>query len=330
VERGDLLEEVTESGRIAAEVEVDLKSKVSGEVVEVAVDEGEPVHKGQVLLRIDRMQYERDLDLTRVDLRRAELQLETADAERRRKEAALAAGGISSLEYDLAVRERDQAAIAVERGRIEVAIAADRLAWTEVRSPIDGTVIRRNIDPGEIVTAGVSALMDGEPQLTVAQLERLEMELNLNQVDVAKVTSDMEAVIELDAFPGVEVPGRVAMIAASGHRDDERGVDVFTVRVEVDATKTEVAIKPGMTADVRIRVASTPDVLKVPVETVFEDDGRMYLHVVRGEGSDRHKEKVEVTTGRRSQTEIEISSGLSDGDHIYAQAEVKDLRLEFD
>lgn len=330
VERGELREEVTESGRIAAQVEVDLKSKVSGEVIEVAVDEGEPVHKGQILLRIERTEYERDLELARVDRRRAELHLETAEVERRRKEAALAAGGISSLEYDLAAREKDQAQIAVDRSHIEVAIAADRLAWTNVSSPIEGTVIRRNIDPGEVVTAGVSALMDGEPQLTVAQLDRLEMELDLNQVDVAKVRPDMEAVVELDAFPGVEVPGRVSTIAASGHRDEERGVDVFTVRVEVDPTQAEVAIKPGMTADVRIRVAVTPNVLKVPVETVFEDEGKMYLHVVRGEGDALTKEKVEVTTGRKSQTEVEITSGLADGDQIYAQAEVKDLRLEFD
>ncbi len=330
VERGELLEEVTESGRIAAQVEVDLKSKVSGEVIEVAVDEGQNVTKGQVLLRIDRQEYQRDLDLTRVQKRQAELSLATADVERRRKEAAHASGGISSLELDLAIREWEQAKLSVERAEIEVGMASDRLAWTEVTSPIDGTIIRREIDPGEVVTAGMSAMVNGVAQLTVAQLDKLEMELDLNQVDVAKVTPGLLATVELDAWPGVDVPGVVATIAASGHRDEERGVDVFTVRVEIDPKAADVVIKPGMTATVKIRVSATPDVLKVPVETVFEDDGKMYIYVIRGDGSDRTKERVEVTVGRRSQTELEIKTGLSDGDSYYAQADIKDMSLEFD
>src|SRR5262249_26012321 len=101
-------------------------------------------------------------------------------------------------------------------------------------------------------------------------------------------------------------------------------------KVEVDPSKSKVEIKPGMTAEVRIRIGDYPNVLKLPAETVFEDDGKTYVWRVVGDGKAQHKEKVEVTIGRRSDHEVEVTNGLAEGDKFYARAEVADLSAKID
>jgi membrane fusion protein, macrolide-specific efflux system len=325
VHRGDLVDEVSESGKIAPAFEVDIKSKVSGEILAVHVEEGQAVHKGDPLYEIIDTDYTRDVALAKVSLERAQLQQANAEVERKRKEQALASRGVSEQEYDLAARQVELARVEVDGARVQLAAARDRLAYTEVHSPIDGVVIRRNVEVGEVVTAGFTATVNGEPQLTIAQMDRLLLELDLNQVDVAKVAAGQEARILLDAYPGEEVPGTVTQIAAAGHLDATRGIDVFTVKVEVDPASANVSIKPGMTAEVRIRIGDWPDVVKLPAETVFEQEDRWYVWRITEVEGKKTKEKVEVTIGKRSDREVEVLSGLSEGDEFYAKADVKDL-----
>lgn len=330
VHRGDLIDEVSESGKIAPAFEVDIKSKVSGEILAVHVEEGQEVHKGDLLYEIVETDYAREVALALVSLERARLQEENAEVERRRKELALASRGVSEAEYDLAARQLELAKVEVRGAQVQLAAARDQLAYTKVHSPIDGVVIRRNVEPGEVVTAGFTATVDGEPQLTIAQMDKLLLELDLNQVDVAKVAVGQDARILLDAYPGEEVPGKVTRIAAAGHLDASRGIDVFTVKVEVDPTESDVLIRPGMTAEVRVTIGDWPDVVKLPAETVFEEDGRWYVWRIDEVDGDKTKEKVEVTIGRRSDREVEVLSGLSEGDAFYAKADVKDMSAKID
>ncbi|MEQ1570436.1 MAG: efflux RND transporter periplasmic adaptor subunit [Myxococcota bacterium] len=331
VQRGDLVDEVSESGKIAPAFEVDMKSKVSGEVASVDVAEGQVVHKGDRLYTILDTEYARDVTLAKVAVSKAKLELENAEVERVRREAALKSRGISEAEYDMAARQVELARVGMNSAWVQLQAAQDRLAYCIVGSPIDGVVIRRNVEPGEVVTAGMTATVNGEPQMTVAQMDRLLLELDLNQVDVAKVSVGQAARILLDAYPGEEVTGTVSQIAAAGHLDSARGIDVFTVKVEVDPTQSSVDIKPGMTAEVRIRIGDYPSVVKLPAETVFEEDGKSFVWRVVDDGTGaKKKEKVEVTIGRRSDQEVEVVSGISEGDSFYAAAEVKDLSAQIE
>lgn len=326
VQQGELVDDVSESGKIAPSFEVDIKAKVSGEVAEVHVAEGQAVKKGDLLMTLVDTDYARSLALARVAVREAELQLEAAELDAKRKRAAYDSRGISEAEYDYAVRQVDLAKVQRERTRVQLRTAQDQLDYTRIVSPIDGVVIVRNVEPGELVTAGVSATVNGEAALTIAQIDRLLLELDLNQVDVARVQIGQSARVLLDAYPGVEVPGTVTSLAAAGHLDSTRGVDVFTVKVELDPSQASVQIKPGMTAEVRIRVGAWTDVVKVPAETVFDDEGKSYVYKVDGEA----KAKTEVTVGHRSDREVEITHGLAAGDKIYAQADVKDLSAKIE
>jgi RND family efflux transporter MFP subunit len=330
VEKGDLLDEVSESGKITPAFEVDIKSKVSGEVTEVRVDEGQAVHTGDLLLTVDRTEYEREVAQARVSLKEARMRLVNAQTEEKRNAQALAARGIAEIEYTQAKQQAQLATVEVERAKLNLQQSEEQLSWTQVTSPIDGMVIVRNIEPGEVVTAGVTATVNGEPQLTIAEMDRLLLELDLNQVDVAKVALGQSAKILLDAYPGHDVVGTVTQIAAAAHTDATRGIDVFKVKVEIDPSKSDVAIKPGMTAEVRIQIGDYPGVVKVPVETIFQEEGKSYVYVVKDDAGTPKKEKTEVQVGHRSDREAEITSGLAEGDKIYAQAEVKDLGAKFD
>ena len=330
VERGVLTDEVSESGKITPRFDVDIKSKVSGEVVAVMVDEGQLVHKDDLLYTIDETEYERDVALARIALQQAKLQRENAEVDRVRKEQALASRGISEAEYDIARRDVELQRINESSAGVQLQAARDRLAWCRIVAPMEGVVIARNVEPGEVVTAGMTATVNGTAQLTIAQIDLLLLEIDLNQVDVAKVAVGQSARILLDAFPGQEVPGTVTRIAAAGHTDSARGIDVFTVKVEIDPAMAAVAIKPGMTAEVRIRIGELPDVLKLPSETVFEEDGKSYVYVVNEVDGKKAKEKVEVGVGQRTDAAVEITTGLTEGQEYYAAADVKDLSVKVD
>lgn len=328
VNRGDLVEEVVESGRIAPVYEVDIKSKVSGEVLEVVVDEGDVVEEGAKLLKLEDTDYRRQVRLAEVDVEEARLNLRNAELELERNRQALEARGISQLEYDVAERNVALAKVRLSRTQVNLISAKDQLGYTQIYAPMAGTVIYRNVDPGELITAGLSATVNGEAQLTIARIDKLVMELDLNQVDVAKVALKQKARVLLDAYPGKEVEGHVTRIAAAGHTDASKGIDVFEVRVELDPSTTDVEIKPGMTAEVRILVGEFPDVVKVPTETVFEEEGVHYIYVVKDDPEKpgkKMKEKVAVEIGHRGSREVELSSGVAAGDEIYARADVKDM-----
>jgi RND family efflux transporter MFP subunit len=321
VTRGDIVDDVSESGKITPSFEVEIKAKVSGEVASVHVVEGQAVKKGDLLMTLVDTDYARNLQLSRVSVREAQLQLEAAELDRSRKKAAYESRGISEAEYDAAVRQVELAKVQLQRTRVQLSSSQDQSDYTHITSPIDGVVIVRDVEAGELVTAGVSATASGHAAMKIAQIDRLLLELDLNQVDVARVQIGQSARILLDAYPGVEVQGTVTSLAAAGHLDSTRGVDVFTVKVELDPSQSTVQIKPGMTAEVRIRVGSWEGVVKVPAETVFEEDGKSFVYRVDG----GVKQKTEVSVGHRSDREVEIETGVAEGDKIYAQADVKDM-----
>jgi RND family efflux transporter MFP subunit len=330
VERGDIVDEVSESGKIAPRFDVDIKSKVSGEVEAVHVEEGQAVAKGDALYEIVDTDYQRELSLAEVAVKQAQLNLEGAAVDLARKAMAYESRGVSDAEKDLAERQVELMKVELDSARLQRQGARDRLSYTHITAPIDGVVIVRNVEQGEVVTAGITATVDGEPQLTIAQMDKLLLEIDLNQVDVAKVHAGQTCRIDLDAYPGVEVPGTVTQIAAAGHTDTQRGIDVFTVKVEVDPSKSDVEIKPGMTAEVHIEIGDYTDLVKIPAETVFEEEGKSYVYVVKDEDGKKVKTKTEVTIGHRTDREVEIKSGVAEGDSFYAQADVKDMKAHVD
>ena len=124
------------------------------------------------------------------------------------------------------------------------------------------------------------------------------------------------------------MPGDRRQIAAAGHTDSARGIDVFTVKVEVDPSQAEVEIKPGMTAEVHIAIGDYADLVKLPRRRSSRRTARAASTLVKDEDGKKVKSKTEVTIGHRTDREVEIKSGVAGGRSVLRAGDVKDMKAE--
>lgn len=321
VKRADLAVEVIDTGKIEPRERVDIKSKVAGQVVDVLVDEGQRVKKDQALLRLDTQDYARDAARAGAELAQAQQAHAFAEQALARKRAALADRAVSQADVELAQNDVDMRQASVRIAEVAVSAAKDRLRACEVRSPLDGTVIERGIEPGEVVSPGVQATFEGKPLLTVADLSTLIVRSELNQIDVARVSLGQSVTLTLDALPERKWNAKVTKIAPAAVKAHGRDAEVFPVEATIEraADDANAAIKSGMTADVRILVETRPQVLLVPIEAIVKEEGKSWVKpVALGEGGKTKKkgDKVEVKVGKSNDREMEILEGLKEGDEV--------------
>ena len=329
VKRGDLAIEVIETGKVQPREKVEVKSKVAGQVERVFVEEGQKVKRGQALLRIDSTDFRRDVARTQADVARAQadiLQAKNALAFARlnldRRKKGLEGRGVAQADVDLAdseVRTRVLAQklteVALSSARVALGAAQDRLRYTLLLAPMNGTVIERGIQPGEVVTPGVQATFEGKALLTIADLSTLIVKADLNQIDVAKVKLGQEVSLTLDALPGKTYKASVTKVAPASQIPKGKDVDVFPIEATLERADPE--IKPGMTADVRVHIETKKAVLSLPIEAVVKEAGKTFVtKVVDGEKGEKGKQttdKVEVKVGARNDREVEVTSGVTEG-----------------
>jgi multidrug efflux pump subunit AcrA (membrane-fusion protein) len=178
-----------------------------------------------------------------------------------------------------------------------------------------GSVIQRAVDAGEVVTPGIVATFEGRPLLTIADLSSLLVKVDLNQIDVAKVRIGGLATARLDAFPGKEFGARVSRVAVASSKVPGRDVELFPV--ELTLLTADSQIKPGMTADVTLHISELSSVLLLPIEAVAKErDRSMVTRVLAHSNGEHTKEKVEIVVGARNDRDLEVVSGLSEGDRV--------------
>ncbi len=329
VKRGELEIAVIETGKVQPREKVEVKSKVAGQVDKVFVVEGEHVKKGQLLLRIDPTDFRRDVargeaDVAHAaaDLAQAKNGLEYAQLTLDRRQKGLAERGVAQIDVDVALADLKSKQVAVATAeaalasiKVVLSAAEDRLRYTLIDSPIDGTVIQRGIEPGEVVTPGVQATFEGKALLTVADLSTLIVKADLNQIDVAKVKLGQSVTLTLDALPGKKYEAKITKIAPASTTPKGKDVDVFPV--EATLSVADEAIKPGMTADVRVHIETRPKVLSLPIEAVVKEGGKSTVtKVIAAAGGKQKTEKADVQAGARNDREVEITSGLNEGDEV--------------
>jgi membrane fusion protein, macrolide-specific efflux system len=329
VKKKDLEIEVIETGKVQPRERVEIKSKVAGQVQKVLVEEGAQVVKGQLLIRLDPTDFRRDVAKCEADVERAaaevaaaENALEFAKLNLERRKRGLEGRGVAQIDVDAAESELRGKQVALKTAnavlsgyKVALGAAQDRLRYTEIVSPLDGTIIEKGIQPGEVVTPGVQATFEGKALLTVAQMLPLIVKADLNQIDVAKVKLGQKVTLTLDALPGKTYEGVVTKVAPASILPKGKDVDVFPV--EATLTKGDASIKPGMTADVRIHIETRPSVLALPIEAVVKETGKSYVtRVTDGPDGKPRTDKVEVKPGARNDREVELTAGLKEGDRV--------------
>lgn len=299
VERGTLTATVAASGTLAATVQVQVSSQVSGQIREVLTDFNAEVRKGQVLARIDPetfeyrvRQAEADLEAARAqvgvqqatlaarrsDLARARINYEEAIRDYDRKQDLVARNFISPAERDKArsvarALEQDVASAAaqidlgeaqvrnarstVQQREAQVASARVDLGRTVIRAPVDGVVIKRSIEPGQTVAVSLAA---PELFLIAQNLRDMQVEVSIDEAEVARLRVGQRTTFTVDAFPGRNFEGAVMQVRKASKNEQ----NVITYTAVVSADNEQQQLLPGMTANVRIVTDVRNDALKVP------------------------------------------------------------------
>ena len=317
LKRRELAIDVVETGKVQPREKVEVKSKVAGQVERVLVDEGDAVKKGQLLLRLDPTDYRREVARCEADVAQAKNAIEFATLTLDRKKRGLADRGVAAADVELAENELKVKKVQLQTASVALAAAQDRLRYTQIESPMDGTVIQRGIQPGEVVTPGVQATFEGKPLLTVADVRVLVVKADFNQIDVARIAIGQPVSLTLDALPGRTFQGKVSRVAPASQQPKGKEIEVFPIEATVEGDAA--GVRPGMTADLRVHLDRKADVLALPIEAVVrdKDNGKAYVtKVTLLNGGKRKTDKVEVKTGAKNDRELEIVEGLKEGDRV--------------
>jgi HlyD family secretion protein len=270
---------------------VDVKSVLSGKVVELLVREGDPVKRGQVLARVEPdVNQARDLSQVKNAVSEAEIALNEARATYERNKGLLAQGLLSAqagLESETRWRQAkanrdaamDKYRIVQESGVPIASVETGTIQRLNVTSPMDGVVIRRPVELGDTVMSGVSSFNAGTVLMTVADVNTMIIEAGINEVDIGKVRLGQPVKVTLDAYPKVKFKGEIHRIAPAARLEEK--VKVFDVEIAIDRQGAE--LRTGMTANIDIVGEKREKVLTVPVEAVFKKDEAEVVYLKKPE-----------------------------------------------
>jgi HlyD family secretion protein len=266
VDRGPITQVVMASGTLQPVVTVNVGTQVSGTVLERLADFNDSVKRGQVLLRLDPALLQARLNQATAQAASAQASLALARATLERNRRLVEQNFISALALDQSQREHDAAQAALRAAQAQVQSAQTDLGNSVIRSPIDGVVIKRNIDVGQTVAASFQT-----PELFVIakDLRQMQIHTNVSEADVGQVQPGQQVRFTVDAWPDLEFEGRVQQFRLNA--TSNQGVVTYTIIVAVN--NDDERLKPGMTAQVRIVLQSKAQVLRIPTAALrFQPD----------------------------------------------------------
>lgn len=364
VESMTIVETVSATGKIQPEVEVKISSEVSGEVIALNVKEGQQVKKGDLLVKINPDIYESgvnrtvaSLSTTKAGLNQADAQVKEAKSNYDRNKKLFDKGVISKAEwdrivsaYEVATAAKQSAYYQMKSASANVTEANDNLKRTSIFAPADGTISKLDVELGERVL-GTQGMASTE-LMRIANLNNMEVEVDVNENDIVKVNIGDSAKVEVDAYLKRKFEGIVTSIsnsATSATTADQVTNFKVKVRLSKESYQDLVAgkptnfspFRPGMTATVDIITKRSVNVLGVPIGAVVikEDTTATKKDIVAELEKEEAKEKGKlvkkdekfecvfikvgdkaklkvVKTGIQDDTNIEIISGLKKGDEI--------------
>ncbi|GGI56581.1 efflux RND transporter periplasmic adaptor subunit [Winogradskyella haliclonae] len=359
VELKEIVETVSATGKIQPEVEVKISSEVSGEILELPFKEGQQVKKGDLLVRVNPDLIQSALNRSqatyqnvRASLEQAEATLKQAKADYDRNKALFEKGVISRADWDRAIAAyetaeagKSSAYYGVQSAGASVNEARDNLSRTTIYAPMSGTISLLNVELGERVVG--TQQMAGTEILRVANLNNMEVEVDVNENDIVKVNIGDTTIVEVDAYLKKEFRGIVTEIAnsAAGTLAADQ-VTNFKVKVRIiEESYSELTegkpeayspFRPGMTATVDVITDKREKSVAVPISAIViktdtSSTKKPYGTKVESDiKSSKEEEKFEcvfvnengvaklrvVKTGIQDDTNIEIISGLKEGDKI--------------
>jgi len=362
-----IIETTTANGKVQPETEVKLSPEVSGEIVELNVIEGDQVQKGKLLVKIKPDTYVSGRDRAAAALNSAKSRLAQAEAQfiqselsYNRNKTLWEQKAISESEYEnalasykVALAELESAKYSIKSAEASLNEAQEELIKTNIYAPITGTVSMLNVELGERVVG--TSLMTGTELMRIADLNRMEVKVEVNENDIVRVTMNDTAIIEVDAFLGEKFKGIVTEIANSANTTGLATDQVTNFDVKVFLLESSYKhlfeqgyinpFRPGMSANVDIQTDTKDSVLTVPIQAVTtrpdsamtaEAENRKEKELTQertdeeSESSKTNEENREVVfivkdgkavlkvvkTGIQDNTYIEVLEGIESGNEV--------------
>lgn len=334
--RETIIEKIPANGKIRPVTEVKISPDVSGEIVELNVEEGDRVQKGDLIIKIRQDVYislkdraEASLNSTRAQYRQQKASFDQAEQNYNRnldlyekRAISLQEFEASTAEYGMASEQLKAAEFNIESATASLREAEENLTKTVIYSPIDGIISSLSVEKGERVVG--TSQMAGTEMLRIADFNMMEVLVDVNENDIIRITKGDTADIDVDAYPGRTFKGVVTQIANSAKNltattSALTDVTNFEVRIRLlpesyaDLLENDpIPFRPGMSASVEINTDRQDNALTVPLQAVTSEEC-----IFTYDPSTATVKSVKVSTGIQSIEDIQITGGLNNTDSLW-------------
>ena len=260
VEQRDIVVSASAAGVIEPVSTVDVKSKASGEIIDVRVEIGDEVEVGQLLVKVDPRMPRNALLQAQADLDVAKAQLSNAESQLRRAEELYKTQSITEQEHEAANLQAANAKAQLVRA--ERSLEDGRISFedTDIRAPINGIIIEKNVEIGTVISSSMREVGAGTILLRMANLDTVQVRALVDETDIGKIQPGMPVTITVDAYPNRPFSGQVLKIEPQA--TVQQNVTTFPVLARI--ANADDLLKPGMNTEVEVHVGSREGVLAVP------------------------------------------------------------------
>ena len=314
VQRGTFRVMVSANGTIIPIDRVEIKSKASGLVEELPVEQGDFIRMGDLIARLDQKDERAAVSQARADYDIALAELKNAEREFARRKKLFGENLISEEE-----RDQIELSLAVAKGKLVQATtslerARERLSESVVQAPIDGIILQKYVEKGQIIASGISNVSGGTPIVDIADMSSVYVQAGVDEIDIGKISVGQNAAVSADAYPGLIFQGKIVRIAPEAKI--EENVTLFDVIIEVE--NKEGKLKSGMNTSIDISIIEKENVLLLPTiafQSPEQNKGKQREYTVMVKRNNNFI-PLRIELGLENFKSAEVLSGVKEGDII--------------
>ena len=308
VERRSITVSVRAAGTVQPDTLVEVKSKASGEILDMRVETGQMVRRGDLLVRVDQRTARNSVSQSEAQLEVARARAANAETQKRRSDELFKSQSITEQELETATLGVANAKAEVVNAQVAVENARIRMEDTEVLAPISGTIISKTVERGQVISSPSSDVGGGTVLLKMADLELVQVRTLVDETDIGKVKPGLRSTVTVDAYPNQPFQGEVLKIEPQA--ETAQNVTMFPVLVRIE--NRNGLLKPGMNADVQIHVGERDSVLTVPNAALRTVRDINSARQVLGIDSVRFDELMKLADSRRDSIQKTRMAGRPD------------------
>jgi HlyD family secretion protein len=315
VERRSITVSVRAAGTVQPDTLVEVKSKASGEILEIKVETGQAVRRGELLVRVDQRTARNAVAQSEAQLEVARARLANAETQKRRSDELFKSQSITEQELETATLGVANAKAEVVNAQVAVENARIRMEDTDVNAPISGTIISKTVERGQVISSPTSDVGGGTVLLKMADLDLVQVRTLVDETDIGKVRPGLRSTVTVDAYPNQPFQGEVIKIEPQA--ETAQNVTMFPVLVRIE--NRNGLLKPGMNSDVEIHVGERDSVLTVPNAALRTPRDINSARQVLGIDSARFDQLMKLADARRDSTQKAGMAGRPDSGRGGAQ-----------